>query len=148
MTMLDIRAILEHLPHRFPFLLVDRVLEIEKGKRIVAIKNVTINEPFFTGHFPRLPVMPGVLQIEALAQSAAILAIETLELAGTGKLVYFMSIDEAKFRNPVEPGVLLELNVGFVQKRARVCKFWGKASVEGKVTCEVNFTAMVADPPA
>ena len=83
----------------------------------------------------------------ALAQSAAILAIETLELAGTGKLVYFMSIDEAKFRNPVEPGCLLELNVGFVQKRARVCKFWGKASVEGKVTCEVQFTAMVADPP-
>jgi 3-hydroxyacyl-[acyl-carrier-protein] dehydratase len=92
--------------------------------------------------------MPGVLQIEALAQAAAILAIETLELTGTGKLVYFMSIDEAKFRAPVEPGVLLDLHVGFVQKRARVCKFWGKASIDGKVTCEVNFTAMVADPPA
>ena len=91
--------------------------------------------------------MPGVLQIEALAQAAAILAIETLELAGSGKLVYFMAIEEAKFRNPVEPGCLLDLHVGFVQKRARVCKFWGKAKVGDKVTCEVQFTAMVADPP-
>ena len=91
--------------------------------------------------------MPGVLQIEALAQAAAILAIETLELAGSGKLVYFMAIDGAKFRNPVEPGCLLDLNVSFVQKRARVCKFRGVASAEGKTTCEVEFTAMVADPP-
>jgi 3-hydroxyacyl-[acyl-carrier-protein] dehydratase len=143
----DIAKILAALPHRYPLLLVDRVLSLEVGEEIRAVKAVSFNEQFFQGHFPGRPIMPGVLQIEALAQSAAILAIETLELAGTGKLVYFMSIDEAKFRNPVEPGCLLELNVGFVQKRSRVCKFWGKASVEGKSTCEVQFTAMVADPP-
>jgi 3-hydroxyacyl-[acyl-carrier-protein] dehydratase len=144
----DIAKILAALPHRYPLLLVDRVLSLEIGEEIRAVKAVSFNEQFFQGHFPGRPIMPGVLQIEALAQAAAILAIETLELAGTGKLVYFMSIDEAKFRNPVEPGVLLDLNVGFVQKRARVCKFWGKASVEGKPTCEVQFTAMVAEPPA
>jgi len=144
----DIAQILNALPHRYPLLLVDRVKSLTVGEEIVAIKAVSFNEQFFQGHFPGRPIMPGVLQIEALAQAAAILAIETLELAGSGKLVYFMAIDEAKFRAPVEPGCLLELNVGFVQKRARVCKFWGKASVEGKVTCEVQFTAMVADPPA
>ena len=144
----DIARILSILPHRYPLLLVDRVLSLEIGEEIRAIKAVSFNEQFFQGHFPGKPIMPGVLQIEALAQAAAILAIETLELSGTGKLVYFMAIDGAKFRAPVEPGVLLELNVGFVQKRARVCKFWGKASVEGKLTCEVQFTAMVADPPA
>ena len=144
----DIQKILRALPHRYPLLLVDRVKSMEIGERIHAVKAVTFNEQFFQGHFPGRPIMPGVLQIEALAQTAAILAIETLELAGSGKLVYFMSIDEAKFRAPVEPGVLLDLEVGFLQKRARVCKFWGKASIEGKLTCEVQFTAMVADPPA
>lgn len=147
-TTYDIRKILGALPHRYPLLLVDRVKSLEIGERINALKAVSFNEEFFQGHFPGRPIMPGVLQIEALAQAAAILAIETLELAGSGKLVYFMSIDEAKFRAPVEPGCLLDLEVGFVQKRARVCKFWGKASVEGKTTCEVNFTAMIADPPA
>jgi 3-hydroxyacyl-[acyl-carrier-protein] dehydratase len=144
----DIGKILGALPHRYPLLLVDKVRSLEIGETIHAVKAVTFNEQFFQGHFPGRPIMPGVLQIEALAQAAAILAIETLELAGTNKLVYFMAIEEAKFRNPVEPGCLLELNVGFVQKRARVCKFWGKASAEGKSTCEVRFTAMVADPPA
>ena len=144
----DIAAVLNALPHRYPLLLVDRVASLEIGEEIRAIKAVSFNEQFFQGHFPGRPIMPGVLQIEALAQAAAILAIETLELAGSGKLVYFMAIEGAKFRAPVEPGCLLELNVGFLQKRARVCKFWGKASVEGKVTCEVQFTAMVADPPA
>lgn len=144
----DITKILAALPHRYPLLLVDRVLSLTIGEEIHAVKAVSFNEQFFQGHFPGRPIMPGVLQIEALAQAAAILAIETLELAGSGKLVYFMAIDEAKFRNPVEPGVLLDLNVGFVQKRARVCKFWGKASIDGKVTCEVQFTAMIADPPA
>ncbi|MFT4028192.1 MAG: 3-hydroxyacyl-ACP dehydratase FabZ [Novosphingobium sp.] len=146
-TAYDIRKILAALPHRYPLLLVDRVVSLEIGEQIHAVKAVSFNEQFFQGHFPGRPIMPGVLQIEALAQAAAILAIETLELAGSGKLVYFMAIDGAKFRNPVEPGVLLDLNVGFVQKRARVCKFWGKASIDGKVTCEVEFTAMVADPP-
>ena len=142
----NIAKILSILPHRYPLLLIDRVLSLTIGEEIRAVKAVSFNEQFFQGHFPGRPIMPGVLQIEALAQAAAILAIETLELAGTGKLVYFMSIDGAKFRNPVGPGVLLDLHVGFVQKRARGCKFWGKASVEGKSTCEVQFTAMIADP--
>ena len=140
----DIPKILAALPHRYPMLLVDRVVEIGE-EQIHAIKAVSFNEGFFQGHFPGRPIMPGVLQIEALAQAAGILAIEALGLAGTGKLVYFMAIEEAKFRAPVEPGVLLELEAGFVQKRSRVCKFWGKASVAGKVTCEVQFTAMIAD---
>jgi 3-hydroxyacyl-[acyl-carrier-protein] dehydratase len=143
----DIAQVLNALPHRYPLLLVDKVVDLRVDEEIHAVKAVSFNEQFFQGHFPGKPIMPGVLQIEALAQAAAILAIETLQLAGSGKLVYFMAIDEAKFRAPVEPGCLLDLNVGFVQKRARVCKFWGKASVEGKVTCEVKFTAMVADPP-
>jgi len=143
----DIRKVLAALPHRYPLLLVDRVAALTIGEEIHAVKAVSFNEAFFQGHFPGRPIMPGVLQIEALAQAAAILAIETLELAGSNKLVYFMSIEDAKFRAPVEPGVLLDLKVGFIQKRARVCKFWGKAEIDGKVTCEVNFTAMIADPP-
>jgi len=144
----DITRILAALPHRYPMLLVDRVAELRRGESIRAIKAVSFNEGFFQGHFPGRPIMPGVLQIEALAQAAGILAVETLELAGSGKLVYFMAIEGAKFRAPVEPGCLLELEAGILQLRARACKFWGKASVEGKVTCEVRFTAMIADPPA
>jgi 3-hydroxyacyl-[acyl-carrier-protein] dehydratase len=140
----DIPRILAALPHRYPMLLVDRVLAVGE-EQIHAVKAVSFNEGFFQGHFPGRPIMPGVLQIEALAQAAGILAIESLGLAGTGKLVYFMAIEEAKFRAPVEPGVLLDLEAGFVQKRSRVCKFWGKASVAGKVTCDVQFTAMIAD---
>ncbi len=145
---LDIVGVMAALPHRYPLLLVDRVVELVPDQKIHAVKAVSMNEQFFQGHFPGRPIMPGVLQIEALAQAAGVLAVESLGLAGSGKLVYFMAIEEAKFRAPVEPGVLLDLEVGFVQKRARVCKFWGKASIEGKVTCEVQFTAMVADPPA
>lgn len=144
----DITRVLAALPHRYPMLLVDRVAELVVGERIRAIKAVSFNESFFQGHFPGRPIMPGVLQIEALAQAAGILAVETLELAGSGKLVYFMAIEGAKFRAPVEPGCLLELEASFVQQRSKVCKFAGKASVDGKVTCEVNFTAMIADPPA
>lgn len=140
----DHAKILAALPHRYPMLLVDRVVSVTE-EEIHAVKAVSFNEPFFQGHFPGRPIMPGVLQIEALAQAAGILAVENLGLAGTGKLVYFMAIEEAKFRAPVEPGVLLDLRAGFVQKRSRVCKFWGKASIDGKVTCEVNFTAMIAD---
>ena len=143
----DIRKVLAALPHRYPMLLVDRVAELTPGEEIRAIKAVSFNEDFFQGHFPGRPIMPGVLQIEALAQAAGILAVETLGLAGSGKLVYFMAIEEAKFRAPVEPGCLLDLKVGFVQQRAKVCKFWGKASVDGKTTCDVKFTAMIADPP-
>jgi len=140
----DHAKILAALPHRYPMLLVDRVVSVTE-EEIHAVKAVSFNEQFFQGHFPGRPIMPGVLQIEALAQAAGILAVENLGLAGTGKLVYFMAIEEAKFRAPVEPGVLLNLRAGFVQKRSRVCKFWGKASIEDKVTCEVNFTAMIAD---
>ena len=143
----DIVRILDILPHRYPLLLVDRVISLTVGETIHAIKAVSFNEQFFQGHFPGRPIMPGVLQIEALAQAAAILAVETMGLAGSGKLVYFMAIDEAKFRAPVEPGCLLDLHVGFIQKRSRVCKFWGKAMLGDKVASEVKFTAMIADPP-
>lgn len=143
----DIQKILKALPHRYPLLLVDRVREIHVNERIHAVKAVSMNEEFFQGHFPGAPIMPGVLQIEALAQAAGILGIETLELAGTGKLVLFMGIDNAKFRSPVTPGCLLDLEVEFLQQRRNICKFRGRASVEGKTTCECEFTAMVADPP-
>ena len=136
------------LPHRYPMLLVDRVEELIVDERISAIKAVTINEGFFQGHFPGRPIMPGVLIVEALAQAAGILAVESLGLAGSGKLVYFMAIDEAKFRVPVEPGVLLRLDVSFVQKRASVCKFAGKAFVGDMLAAQANFTAMIADPPS
>lgn len=147
-TVYDIHKILKALPHRYPLLLVDRVKSIELGERIHAVKAVSFNEEFFQGHFPGAPIMPGVLQVEAMAQAAAILGIETLELAGTGKLVFFMGIENAKFRAPVTPGCLLDMEVEFVQKRSRVYKFKGTASVEGKVTCQAEFTAMIADPPA
>ncbi|MEC7624999.1 MAG: 3-hydroxyacyl-ACP dehydratase FabZ [Pseudomonadota bacterium] len=146
-TGFDVVEVLKRLPHRYPLLLVDRVKELVVDERIHAIKAVSFNEDFFQGHFPGAPIMPGVLQIEALAQAAGVLAVESLGLAGSGKLVYFMTIDNAKFRAPVTPGVLLDLEAEFVQKRARVCKFAGKASVDGKVTCEVQFTAMIADAP-
>jgi 3-hydroxyacyl-[acyl-carrier-protein] dehydratase len=144
---LDTQDIMRRIPHRFPLLLVDRVIELEAHRRAVGIKQVTINEPFFQGHFPARPIMPGVLIVEALAQAAGVLAVESLGLAGSGKLVYFMAIDGAKFRTPVEPGVLLRLEVEFVQKRSSVCKFAGRASIDGKVAAEANFTAMIADPP-
>ena len=145
---LDIRRVMAALPHRYPMLLVDRVESLDPETGIVAIKAVTINEPFFQGHFPGRPIMPGVLIVEALAQAAGVLAVETLDLAGSGKLVYFMAIEGAKFRQPVEPGVLLRLEVEFVQKRASVCKFAGRATIDGKLAAEANFTAMIADPPA
>ena len=145
---LDIGRVMAALPHRYPMLLVDRVETLVPDERIVAIKAVTINEGFFQGHFPGRPIMPGVLIVEALAQAAGVLAVESLGLANSGKLVYFMAIEGAKFRQPVEPGVLLQLDVEFVQKRASVCKFAGRASVGGKLAAEANFTAMIADPPA
>ena len=144
----DIDLIQRIIPHRYPFLLIDKVRDIVPNETAVGIKNVTFNEPHFQGHFPGAPIMPGVLQIEALAQAAGVLAVDSLGLAGSGKLVYFMAIENAKFRSPVTPGVLLDLKASFVQKRARVCKFAGEASVDGKVTCEVQFTAMIADAPS
>ena len=144
---LDIRQVRAALPHRYPMLLIDRVERLEKDVSITAIKAVTINEGFFQGHFPGRPIMPGVLIVEALAQAAGVLAVESLGLANSGKLVYFMAIDGAKFRAPVEPGCLLQLDVEFVQKRSSVCKFSGRASVNGKLAAEASFTAMIADPP-
>lgn len=145
--LLDIRRVMAALPHRYPMLLVDRIESLDPDKGIVAVKAVTINESFFQGHFPGRPIMPGVLIVEALAQAAGVLAVESLGLADSGKLVYFMAIEGAKFRAPVEPGVLLRLEVEFVQKRASVCRFTGRALVEGKLAAEAQFTAMIADPP-
>ena len=145
---MDLAGVMAALPHRYPMLLVDRVESLELDKSIVAIKAVTINEGFFQGHFPGRPIMPGVLIVEALAQAAGVLAVQSLGLAGSGKLVYFMAIEGAKFRAPVEPGVLLRLEVEFVQKRSTVCKFAGRAKIGDKVVAEAQFTAMIADPPS
>lgn len=145
---LDVRRIMAAIPHRYPMLLVDRIESIDPGKSIVGIKAVSINEDFFNGHFPDRPIMPGVLIVEALAQTAGVLAVHSLGLEGSGKLVYFMAIEEAKFRSPVEPGCLLRLEVDVVQMRSKVCKFAGRASVDGKLAAEVRFTAMIADAPA
>ena len=144
---LDIRRIMAALPHRYPFLLVDRVVSMVPNTTIHAIKAVSMNEPFFQGHFPGRPIMPGVLIIEALAQAAGILAVESMGLAGSGKLVYFMGIENAKFRAPVEPGCLLDLHVEFTQLRRAVCKFSGRASIAGKLCAEADCVAMIADPP-
>ncbi|OJY63705.1 MAG: 3-hydroxyacyl-[acyl-carrier-protein] dehydratase FabZ [Sphingobium sp. 66-54] len=144
---LDIRRIMAALPHRYPFLLVDRVVSMVPRTSIHAVKAVSMNEPFFQGHFPGRPIMPGVLIIEALAQAAGILAVESLGLAGSGKLVYFMGIEGAKFRAPVEPGCLLDLHVEFTQLRGSVCKFTGKASIEGKLCTDTQCVAMIAEPP-
>ena len=144
---LDIRRVMAALPHRYPLLLVDRVERLVRDRSITAIKAVSMNEQFFQGHFPGRPIMPGVLIVEAMAQAAGILAVESLGLTDSGKLVYFMAIESAKFRAPVEPGCLLTLDVEFVQKRSSVCKFAGRTTVNGKLAAEAQFTAMIADPP-
>lgn len=144
----DVTKVMAVLPHRYPMLLVDRVEELVKNESIRAIKAVTMNEGFFQGHFPGRPIMPGVMIVEALAQAAGVLAMESFDMVGSGKLVYFMAIDGAKFRQPVEPGCLLSLNVKFEQKRPRVCKFSGQAMIGDKLAAEANFTAMIADPPS
>lgn len=129
-TTMDIHEILKRLPHRYPFLLVDRVIELEKGKRIKALKNVTMNEPFFVGHFPVRPVMPGVLMLEALAQAAAILAFDNLDVLPDDKTVfYFVGIDNARFKRPVEPGDQLMLNATFERSKASIVKFSSFATV-------------------
>jgi 3-hydroxyacyl-[acyl-carrier-protein] dehydratase len=141
--MLNIKDIQKLLPHRYPFLLVDRIIEMEPGIRALGIKNVTINEGFFQGHFPEQPIMPGVLIIEALAQVAGILAF--CSGATAGKSVYFLSIERAKFRRPVVPGDQLRLEITVLQQRGNVWKFSGNAVVEEKVAAETEFTAMVTD---
>jgi 3-hydroxyacyl-[acyl-carrier-protein] dehydratase len=139
MTTLDIHEIIKRLPHRFPFLLVDRVLELEKGVRIRAIKNVSINEPFFPGHFPHRPVMPGVLMLEALAQAAAILSFETVGQLPDEKTLYvFAGIDGARFKRPVEPGDQLTLDVEILRGKAGIYKYAARASVAGELAVEAE----------
>ncbi|WP_419901596.1 3-hydroxyacyl-ACP dehydratase FabZ [Kiloniella sp.] len=140
-----ILEIKEMIPHRYPFLLIDRVDNIIKDETAVGLKNVTINEPFFEGHFPRQPVMPGVLIVEAMAQTAAVFVVETLDGAAAGKIVYFMSVDSAKFRKPVVPGDQLKIHVTKIQQRGNVWKFDGKAKVDGKVVANAEFKAMIMD---
>src|SRR3954469_13991870 len=132
-TAVDIKRILQMIPHRYPMLMVDRVIDMHLDHSAVGIKNVSINDPFFQGHFPSEPVMPGVLIIEAMAQTAAVLVMSSLGQEADGKLVYFMSIDGVRFRRPVVPGDRLELHVEKIQSRANVWRFSGKGIVEGKV---------------
>lgn len=136
---MDIHQILKLLPHRYPILLVDRVLSIEKGQRIRALKNVTINEPFFTGHFPHRPVMPGVLMLEAMAQAAALLTFDTLGVAPDDKTVYyFAGIDGARFKRPVEPGDQLVMDVSLERSKAGIYKFKGTTRVGDEIACEAE----------
>lgn len=139
--MMDIHNILRQLPHRYPFLLVDRVSHIDKGKTITALKNVTINEPFFQGHFPHRPVMPGVLMLEALAQAAALLAFDALDAKPSQDMVYyFAGIDGARFKRPVEPGDQLVMDVELLRMKAGIFKFKACARVEGEMAVEAELT--------
>ncbi len=142
--MYGIEDIMKVLPHRYPFLLVDRILEFEENKRIVGLKNVTINEPFFQGHFPGHPIMPGVLIIEAMAQVGGMLLLGTFEDAES-KVVYFMSLDNVKWRRPVKPGDQLRFELELTQVRGRVCKMRGEAKVDGELVAEADMAAMVRD---
>lgn len=144
-TIIGIEKILKSLPHRYPFLLVDKVVSLEVGKKIVAIKNVTFNEPHFLGHFPNHPIMPGVLIIEAMAQAGALMVTADESFNAEEKLVYFMSIDGAKFRKPVIPGDVLELHVEAVQNRGNVWKLSAVAIVDGQKVSEAKLSAMIAD---
>lgn len=142
---IDINRIMDLLPHRYPLLLIDRILELEPNESIVALKNVTINEPHFTGHFPGSPVMPGVLIIEAMAQASVALVYETLGEKSEGKIAYFMSIDNARFRKPVTPGDSLYIHIQKIKVRGNVWKFKGEAKVDGALCAEASYTAMIMD---
>jgi beta-hydroxyacyl-ACP dehydratase FabZ len=141
---IDIRRILQILPHRYPLLLVDRILEIEEGKRIVGIKNVTFNEPFFQGHFPGHPVMPGVLIVEAMAQAGAVLLLRHIH-DRDGKVIYFAGIDQARFRRPVVPGDQLRLEVEVLNHRSRTARLRGRALVEGSLVAEADKLSTMVD---
>ncbi len=141
----DIAQIMNAIPHRYPMLLVDRVVDMVLGESCTGIKNVTINENFFQGHFPSMPVMPGVLIIECMAQTAAVLVVTTLGPDWAGKLVYFMSVEGAKFRKPVVPGDQMRVDVVKQRQRSNIWKFSAEAKVDGKVVAEATYTAMILD---
>lgn len=140
---LDIQRIMQMIPHRYPMLLVDKIIDIVPGESCTGIKNVTINEPFFPGHFPTRPVMPGVMVIESMAQTSAALVMDGLGDIADGKLVYFMSIEEARFRRPIVPGDQIQIKVQKVQNRRNVWKFKGEAIVDGQLCAEATYTAMI-----
>ena len=142
---IDIVRIMDMIPHRYPFLMIDKITEVIPDVSAIGIKNVTINEPFFQGHFPGHPVMPGVLIIEAMAQTSGVLVIETMGAQSEGKLVYFMSVDKARFRKPVTPGDTLSILVTKVQNRGPVWKFNGEARVGDTLMAEATFAAMIVD---
>jgi 3-hydroxyacyl-[acyl-carrier-protein] dehydratase len=142
---IDIERIMQMIPHRYPFLMIDRVVEVVPDATAVGIKNVSINEPYFQGHFPQRPVMPGVLIIEAMAQTAAVLVVHTLGMSAEGKLVYFMSVDNARFRRPVMPGDQLRIHVSKERSRGNVWKFSGEAKVNGTLVAEATYAAMIMD---
>jgi len=142
----DLAGVLRSIPHRYPFLLIDSVRDIEPFECATGIKTVTANEPYFQGHFPGHPIMPGVLIVEAMAQTAAVFVVQSLGLESEGKLVYFMSIEGAKFRKPVLPGDLLQLHVRKLQQRGQVWRFKGETHVDGKLVAEATISAMIRDP--
>lgn len=144
----DVLHIQKLIPHRYPFLLLDKAVNIVEGQSIVGVKNVTINEPFFQGHFPGHPVMPGVLIVEAMAQAAGALVVHTMGEEAHGKVVYFMSIDSAKFRRPVVPGDVLAIHCNAIQHRGNVWKFEGVARVDGVKVAEATYSAMIMDKKA
>lgn len=148
MGIADIMRVMELLPHRYPMLLIDRIIDIDGDKSAVGIKNVTINEPHFQGHFPELPVMPGVLIIEAMAQTAGAVVMNNMDARADTKTVYFMTIDGARFRKPVVPGDVLELHVEMIRSRGPVWKYSGKAKVGDTLVAEAEFSAMIADRDA
>jgi 3-hydroxyacyl-[acyl-carrier-protein] dehydratase len=142
---IDVERIMQMIPHRYPFLMIDRVVAVVPGESATGIKNVSVNEHYFQGHFPQRPVMPGVLIIEAMAQTAAVLVVHTLGSGAEGKLVYFMSVDSARFRRPVVPGDRLHVEVVRQRNRGNVWKFEGQAKVDGKLMAEATFAAMIMD---
>ena len=142
---IDIHKILQILPHRYPFILVDRILDIVPGERITALKNVTINEPFFQGHFPGIPIMPGVLIVEAMAQAGGVLISESAKLDSMGALIYFMGIDKVRFRKPVEPGDQLILELKILKMRSKVAKMAGTAKVGDALVAQGEFLASLGE---
>src|SRR5580704_3743297 len=144
----DIARIMHAIPHRYPFLMIDRVVDVVRNRSAVGVKNVSVNESFFAGHFPNHPVMPGVLIIESMAQTAAVLVVETLGPDAAGKVVYFMSVEGAKFRRPVVPGDQLRIHVTKERRRGNVWKFHGVAKVDGVAVAEATYSAMIMDRAA